>query len=171
MFVKDIGPAIFPGSFDPLTNGHVDVIERSLALFDRLVVAVLDNSAKASLFTVDERAEMITQTFSAWGERVQVICFSGLLVDFVKKTNARVVIRGLRAVSDFEYEAQMALMNRNLCEDIETFFLMTRENYSYVSSSAVKTIAQLGGDVSKLVPAHIASALKDKIGGQSWRER
>lgn len=156
--------AVFPGSFDPLTYGHTDVVLRALSVFDRVVVAVLSNPEKKSLFSVEERVALINQEFAESGGRVEAKSFSGLLVDFVKTENAAVILRGLRAVSDYDYEAQMALMNRRLAEDIETLFLMTREKYSYVSSSLVKQIAQFGGDVRGLVPDRIADALIKKLG-------
>lgn len=155
--------AIFPGSFDPLTNGHVDLVVRALSVFDRVLVAVLDNPNKETLFSVKERTAFVRESFQRQGESVQVHTFSGLLVDFAREQEVKVVLRGLRAISDFDYEAQMALMNRSLNPEIETFFLMTRERYSYISSTLVKQIAPFGGDVSSLVPPPVAAALEQKL--------
>jgi pantetheine-phosphate adenylyltransferase len=151
--------AIYPGSFDPITNGHVDIIRRALAMFDRVVVAIANNLRKAPLFTVEERK---TQIVAAIGQepRVEVDAFEGLLVEYVKRRNARVVVRGLRALADFEYEFQLAHMNRRLGNDIDTVFLMTSEKDFYVSSSLVKEVAMLGGDVGGLVPPEVAAALR-----------
>jgi pantetheine-phosphate adenylyltransferase len=154
--------AVYPGSFDPLTNGHIDLVERSLAIFDHVIVAVLRNTVKATLFSPEERVELIKKELSRF-PGVEVRSFSGLLVDFVRECKTRVVVRGLRAVSDYDYEAQMALINKNLNEDIETFFLMAREENSYISSSLVRQVAQLKGDVSKFVPPSIAEALRKKL--------
>jgi pantetheine-phosphate adenylyltransferase len=154
--------AIFPGSFDPLTNGHLDLIKRGLKMFDTVIVSVLVNPAKTPLFTGDERLALIRECFPS--ERVQVEYFKGLLVDFARKRDATVILRGLRAVSDFEYELQMAMMNRELAPDIETVFLMPKAVYSYLSSRLVKEVAGLGGDVSELVPPVIKQALDQKYG-------
>ncbi|MCB0311103.1 MAG: pantetheine-phosphate adenylyltransferase [Bdellovibrionales bacterium] len=159
------GPVVFPGSFDPLTNGHVDVVSRALNIFDSLIVAVLNNSDKSSLFTVPERVSIIEEEFASWGGRVQVQSFSGLLVDFLKGVDSRVVLRGLRAVSDYDYEAQMALMNKNLSDHVETVFLVTQESHSYISSSLVKQVSKLGGDVSRMVPPSTLRALRHKLNG------
>src|SRR5438552_366513 len=143
--------AVFPGSFDPLTNGHVDIIHRGARLFDRIVVAILMNADKQPLFSVSERVEIIRECFA--GEaNVEVETFDGLLVDYIKRRQASVIVRGLRAVSDFEYETQMALMNRHLNPAVETVFMMPSEQYTYVSSRLVKEVAALGGSVSGLVP-------------------
>jgi pantetheine-phosphate adenylyltransferase len=155
--------ALFPGSFDPLTKGHTDIARRALAIFGKLTVGVLHNLNKQTLFTVEERIDLIQREFADCGARIEVVSFSGLLVNFAQSLNVPVIIRGLRAVSDFDYEAQLALMNRNLCEQVETFFLMTREENSYISSTLVKQIAQFGGDVSKFVPAVVAEALQKKV--------
>ncbi|MCO6432155.1 MAG: pantetheine-phosphate adenylyltransferase [Deltaproteobacteria bacterium] len=155
--------AVFPGSFDPLTNGHVDIVTRSLKIFDRVVVAVLSNPQKATLFTVDERVQLIQEELCSRFEGVSVQSFSGLLVDFVQKAQAKIIIRGLRAISDYDYETQMALMNRNLSEDVETCFLITSEENSYISSSIVKQVATFGGNVSKFVPDRVQKALKTKV--------
>ena len=143
--------AIYPGSFDPMTNGHVDLIRRGCHIFDRVLVAVLQNPDKAPLFDVDERIAMVRAIFRR-ERKVAVKAFSGLLVDFVRKEGAHVVVRGLRVMSDFEYEFQMALMNRRLDPDVETIFLTPKEELSYISSRLVKQVHQLGGDVSGLVP-------------------
>jgi pantetheine-phosphate adenylyltransferase len=160
------GVAVFPGSIDPLTNGHVDIIERSATIFGKVVVGVLNNPSKNSLFTDQERVELIKRQVARYKGRVSVVSFSGLLVDFVKSVNSRVVIRGLRAISDFDYEAQMALINRKLSPDVETFFLAAREENSYISSTVVKQVALLGGDVSDMVPPVVERALKEK-----WRAK
>jgi pantetheine-phosphate adenylyltransferase len=154
--------AMYPGSFDPITNGHVDIIERGLRVFDRIVVAVLENPKKAPLFTTKERVRMIQDIFASEKE-VEVRAFDGLLVDFARARGTRVVMRGLRAISDFEYEFQMALMNRNLAPDIETFFMMPNVNYSFLSSNLVREVAALGGSVEGLVPGPVARKLRDKI--------
>jgi pantetheine-phosphate adenylyltransferase len=154
--------AIYPGSFDPITNGHVDIIERGLKVFDEIVVAVLENPKKAPLFSTKERIAMIRELFGRKGH-VSVRSFRGLLVEFARKQNTRVVIRGLRAISDFEYELQMALMNRNLAPDIETFFMMPNVKYSFLSSNLVREVVMLGGPVDDLVPGLVARRLQDKI--------
>lgn len=154
--------AMYPGSFDPITNGHVDIIERGLKVFDRIVVAVLENPKKAPLFTTKERVRMIQDIFASKKE-VEVRAFDGLLVDFARARGTGVVMRGLRAISDFEYEFQMALMNRNLAPDIETFFMMPNVNYSFLSSNLVREVAALGGSVEGLVPGPVARKLRDKI--------
>jgi pantetheine-phosphate adenylyltransferase len=154
--------AMYPGSFDPITNGHVDIIERGLRVFDRIVVAVLENPKKAPLFTTKERVRMIQDIFASKKE-VEVQAFDGLLVDFARARGTGVVMRGLRAISDFEYEFQMALMNRNLAPDIETFFMMPNVHYSFLSSNLVREVAALGGSVEGLVPGPVAIKLRDKI--------
>jgi len=154
--------ALYPGSFDPITNGHVDIIERGLRVFDRIVVAVLENPKKAPLFTTKERVRMIQDIFASKKE-VEVRAFDGLLVDFARARGTGVVMRGLRAISDFEYEFQMALMNRNLAPDIETFFMMPNVNYSFLSSNLVREVAALGGSIEGLVPGPVARKLRDKI--------
>jgi len=154
--------AVFPGSFDPFTNGHADIVERSLEIFDRIIIGILHNPSKNHLFSQEERVALISRQFARYGERVSVVSFSGLLVEFVESTKSRVVIRGLRAVSDYDYEAQMALVNRRLSPRIETLFLTAREEHSYISSTVVKQVALLGGDVSDMVPPVIASALTRK---------
>jgi len=154
--------AMYPGSFDPITNGHVDIIERGLKVFDRIIVAVLENPKKAPLFTTKERVRMIQDIFASKKE-VEVRAFDGLLVDFARARGTGVVMRGLRAISVFEYEFQMALMNRNLAPDIETFFMMPNVNYSFLSSNLVREVAALGGSVEGLVPGPVARKLRDKL--------
>src|SRR5205085_1886129 len=154
--------AIYPGSFDPPTNGHLDVIQRACRLFDEVVVAVAFNEEKNALFTMEERLDLLRLTTGRF-ENVSVSRFKGLLVEFAREQQASAVIRGLRAVSDFEFEFQMALMNRKLEPAVETIFLMPREEYTYLSSRLVKEIARLGGDVSKFVPSIVASALGKKF--------
>ncbi len=155
--------AIYPGSFDPITNGHVSIIKSGLVVFDKLVVAVLSNPKKQPLFSVEERVEIIQETVGHHAN-VEVDWFEGLLVDYCDRKGARVVLRGLRAVADFEYELQMANMNRHLNTKVETVFLMANDAYFYVSSNLVKEAATLGGDVSKLVPPSVASRLYAKLG-------
>ncbi len=154
--------AVFPGSFDPLTKGHVDIVERALEVFDKVTIAVLINQSKHTLFSPDERVRIIQKQFQRAKDRVTVESFSGLLVEFVKRLNSRVIIRGLRAISDFDYEAQMALINRKLAPGIETFFMTAREENSYISSSVVKQVAMLGGDVSAMVPKVVEQALSKR---------
>ena len=160
--------AIYPGSFDPITNGHVSIIKAGLVVFDKLIVAVLNNPKKSSLFSVQERIDMIRDAVGTDGEgpegRVEFDSFEGLLVDYCRKKNAPVVLRGLRAVADFEYELQMANMNRHLYVGMETVFLMANDAYFYVSSNIVKEAASLGGDVSALVPVSVNRKLKEKLG-------
>ncbi len=151
--------ALCPGSFDPPTNGHVDVIERAIKAFDQVAIAVIDNPSKASLFTADERAEMLREIF---GERVEVGTFEGLLVDYASRIGADVVIKGLRTVGDYEYELQMSQMNRSL-SGMETVFMATKSDWSFVSSSLVKEVAKLGGSVSGLVPDVVENALKERL--------
>ena len=151
--------ALCPGSFDPPTNGHVDVIERAIASFDQVVVAVVDNPAKDTFFTTDERVAMLTEMF---GEQARVVAFSGLLVDFAEETGADVVVKGLRTVGDYEFEFQMAQMNNHL-SGMETIFMATKADWSFVSSSLVKEVARLGGSVSGLVPDVVESALKERL--------
>jgi pantetheine-phosphate adenylyltransferase len=153
--------AIYPGSFDPLTNGHVDIIHRGSRFFDRIVVSVLVNVEKAPLFTAPERVEIAREVFSGWAN-VEVDTFDGLLVEYAQSKHASVIVRGLRAVSDFEYEMQMALMNRRLSPDVETIFMMPAETYSYVSSRLVKEVVALGGSVHGLVPEIVERRLRDK---------
>lgn len=154
--------AIYPGSFDPVTNGHLDLIERAAKLFDRLIVAVLKNDGKEPLFTTAERIEMLREATRGW-PNVEVDMFGGLLVEYARQKQARVILRGIRAVSDYEYELQMALMNRKLAPEIETVFLLPAEAYSYLSSRLVKEIARLGGSVHGLVPPIVEQRLQTKM--------
>jgi pantetheine-phosphate adenylyltransferase len=156
--------AIYPGSFDPITNGHVSIIKGGLVVADRLIVAVLSNPKKQSLFSVDERIELIREAVGQDASRIEVDSFDGLLVDYCRRKNVKVVLRGLRAVADFEYELQMANMNRHLYHEMETVFLMANDAYFYVSSNIVKEAASLGGDVSALVPPNVSERLKAKLG-------
>jgi pantetheine-phosphate adenylyltransferase len=153
--------ALCPGTFDPVTNGHVDIVQRAAALFDRVVVAVVENPGKEPLFSVAERVEMLREALSGLGN-VEVESFSGLLVDHARSRGVGVIVKGLRAVSDFDYELQMAQMNRHLGE-VETCFVPTSPRWSYLSSSLVKEVAGYGGDVSGLVPDHVLSRLKEKM--------
>ena len=153
--------AVYPGTFDPITNGHVDILRRSLKIFDRVVVALAENVRKAPLFTLDQRRKLIADALGG-DNRLEVDAFQGLLADYCRRRGATVVIRGLRALADFEYEFQSAHMNRRLAPDVETLFLMTGEGSFYVSSSLVKEVALMGGDVSGLVPAGVAAALAEK---------
>jgi pantetheine-phosphate adenylyltransferase len=155
--------AIYPGSFDPITNGHVSIIQGGLVVFDRLVVAVLSNPKKSSMFSVQERIDMIREAVGN-EPRIEFDSFDGLLVDYCRKKNAKVVLRGLRAVADFEYELQMANMNRHLYEGMETVFLMANDAYFYVSSNIVKEAAALGGDVTGLVPESVSRRLTERLG-------
>ena len=154
--------AIYPGSFDPVTNGHLDIIERARNIFDRIIVAVLIHKEKEALFSLDERLEMLADVTQAW-ENVKIDCFKGLLVDFAMASGARVVVRGIRAVTDYDYEFQMALMNRRMQSRIETVFMVPGEEFSYLSSSLVKEVFQLGGSVNGLVPAIVEARLAEKI--------
>jgi pantetheine-phosphate adenylyltransferase len=153
--------AIYPGSFDPVTNGHLDLIARAAKMFDHLVVAILRNSAKNPLFTVEERVAMLSEGTAEFGN-VSVSTFDGLLVDFAREERAHAVVRGIRAISDYEYELQMALMNRRLAPDVETIFLMPDAKYSFVSSRLVKEVFRLGGSVDGLVPKFVIDRMKDK---------
>src|SRR5258706_14228205 len=160
---------IYPGSFDPITNGHLDVIQRATKLFDHVVVAVARNEGKKPLFTLQERVKLVTQSVKHLPS-VEVDSFDGLLVEYVEMRSGQAVVRGLRAVSDFEFEFQLALMNRKLNERVETIFMMPKDTYTFLSSRIVKEIARLGGDVSSFVPAHVQAALKDKLSQcrRSW---
>ena len=154
--------AVYPGSFDPLTNGHVDIILRGARLFDRIVVAILKNAEKSPLFTTDERVEIARSVFKHQ-PNVEVDTFDGLLVDYVERRKAQVIVRGLRAVSDFEFEFQMALMNQRLNPNIQTVFMMPAEQYTYISSRLIKEVFKLGGRVHGLVPELVEQRLREKV--------
>ena len=154
--------AIYPGTFDPLTNGHLDLVARGAKIFDHLVVAILKNSEKAPLFSVSERIEMLTESVQSFGN-VSVATFDGLLVEFVLEQRAQAILRGVRAISDYEYELQMALMNRRLAPQVETVFLMADEKYSYVSSRLIKNVFELGGSVEGLVPQTVINRLQARV--------
>lgn len=154
---------IYPGTFDPITNGHISIISRALKIFDRLVIAILNNPQKLPLFTMEERIQMIREVLKDQ-RRVEVDSFNGLLVDYVIQKKTNVVIRGLRALSDFEYEFQMALMNRKLNREVQSIFLMTDYKWFYTSSTIIKEAASLGGEVSGLVPPIVCKKLKQKFG-------
>jgi pantetheine-phosphate adenylyltransferase len=154
--------AVYPGTFDPVTFGHLDLVERGRKHVDKLILAILRNEDKKTLFTVDERAAFLREAVAPW-DNVVVDAFDGLLVDYANRTGASLILRGLRAVSDFEYELQMAMMNRRLAPDLETAFLMPNEAFSYVSSRLVREVARLGGDVSGLVPPSVSKALGEKF--------
>lgn len=158
--------AVYPGTFDPVTNGHMDLIERSAALFDEVVVAILSNTDKTPMFTVEERVEMLKRVVKNL-PHVSVTTFGGLLVDYAEQINASVIVRGIRAISDYEYELQMTMMNRRLSSKVETVFLMPAEAYSYLSSRLVKEISALGGSVHGLVPPLVERQLKIKHGHKS----
>jgi pantetheine-phosphate adenylyltransferase len=160
--------AVYPGTFDPVTFGHLDLVERGRKHVDKLILSILRNEDKKTLFTVDERAAFLRDAVAPW-DNVVVDAFDGLLVDYAKRTGASLILRGLRAVSDFEYELQMAMMNRRLAPDLETAFLMPNEAFSYVSSRLVREVARLGGDVSGLVPPAVAKALREKYGRRTTR--
>lgn len=153
--------AVYPGSFDPVTFGHLDIIERAGKIFDKIIVSVFVHSAKKSMFAVPERVEML-KTVLGGRKNIEVDCFEGLLVDYVRRKKTDVVIRGLRAISDLEYEFQIAAVNRTLYRDIETVFFMPRQRYTYLSSSVVRDIAHFGGDVKKLVPPYVARLIKNR---------
>jgi pantetheine-phosphate adenylyltransferase len=155
--------AIYPGSFDPLTFGHLDIVERSARLFDNVVVAILTNAQKAPMFSVEDRIAIMNEILKPRFPNVEVDVSHGLLVDYAKQKKAQVIVRGIRAVTDYEYEFQMALMNRRLTPDIETVFMMPAENYSYLSSRLVKEIAELGGSVKGLVPDIVEGRLKQRF--------
>ena len=154
--------AVYPGSFDPITNGHMDIIERSAEVFDKVYVAILKNSSKRPLFSVEERAELIERV-TKHIKNVEVVSFDGLLVDFMREKNAKVIIKGLRAVSDFEYEFQMALTNKKLNPDAETVFFTTRAENMYLSSSVVREVARMGGDISDFVPECLKQEIIERL--------
>lgn len=155
--------ALYPGTFDPITNGHLDIITRALSLFDKVVVTLATNSSKKPLFSLEERIDLISECFPDQQERLEITASSGLLVDFARDKKACAIIRGLRAVSDFDYEFQLALINRKLGRDVETIFLMPGFRWIYISSSIIKEAASHHGDVSELVPPHVNSALITKF--------
>lgn len=161
--MKKLTRAVFPGSFDPITFGHIDIVRRSLKIFDQIIIAVLSNPDKKTLFSDDQRVALIQEEFKDLVDQVKVEKFSGLLAEFVIAKDTNIIIRGLRAVSDYEYEAQMALTNKTLDEKVETLFLVTSINNSYISSSIVRQVASFGGSVSSMVPEHVAKALKLKF--------
>jgi pantetheine-phosphate adenylyltransferase len=161
--------AVYPGSFDPITNGHIDLLERALKLFDNVIIAIAANPSKQPLFSTEERLEMIRDSLALHPlkDRVKVDLFEGLLVDYVQSIKARAIVRGLRAISDFEYEFQMALMNRKLNADIETAFIMTGMRWIYISSRIIKEVVRSGGDVSGLVPDNVEKKLTERLAGLS----
>ena len=159
---SDKTTAVYPGTFDPITNGHIDIIQRALGLFDRVIIAIAINSQKKPLFSLTERIELINQCFGPENERVQVDTTSGLIVDYAEEQGACAIVRGLRAVSDFDYEFQLALMNRKLARKVDTVFLMTGFRWIYISSSIIKDAAKHNGDISGLVPIHVQKALQNK---------
>ena len=155
--------AIYPGSFDPVTNGHIDIIKRGLKLFDKIIVTILENPAKKSLFSIDERMELLNASLQhIKNGNIEIASYGGLLVDYAVKRDAQAILRGMRAVSDFEYEFQMALMNRKLNRDVQTVFLMTGLRWIFTSSSIIKEAVQFGGDIESMVPAVVYTELKKK---------
>ncbi len=161
--------AVYPGSFDPITYGHIDLLERGLKIFDKIIIAIAANPGKNPLFTIEERCDMIKKTLAdhPLGDRVTVDLFHGLLVDYVHSVPARAILRGLRAISDFEYEFQMALMNRKLNADVETLFIMTGMRWIYISSRIIKEVVMSGGNVAGLVPPIVEEKLAQKLSGRS----
>lgn len=155
--------AVYPGTFDPVTHGHLDLAERGRRHVDRLILAILNNEDKRPMFSLEERRALLTEAVAGW-DNVEVDSFDGLLIDYARRVGASLILRGLRAVSDFEYELQMAMMNRRLSPDIETMFLMPSEAYSYLSSRLVREVARLGGDVSGLVPPNVERELRRRCG-------
>jgi pantetheine-phosphate adenylyltransferase len=154
--------AVYPGSFDPVTNGHLDIIKRASKIYDKVIVGVLINRSKTPIFSAEKRMELIKKAVTDI-DNIEVDCFSGLLVDFLKGKNAKVIIKGLRATSDFEYEFQMALVNKQMCDDIETVFLTSNVKYTYLSSSIVREIGKYGGDISDFVPSVILDDIKKDL--------
>jgi pantetheine-phosphate adenylyltransferase len=165
MITTAMKTAIYPGTFDPITNGHLDIIERAIKMFDKVIVMVARNSAKNPMFSDQERVDLIRAAVRKY-KRVEVASFQGLLVEYAKKRKATAILRGLRAISDFEYEFQLALMNRKLNESVETVFLMPSEKYTYLNSTIVREIARLGGDVSEFVPPVVQKAFARKLRSQ-----
>ena len=159
--------AIYPGSFDPVTNGHVDIIDRASKVFDHLIVAVLENPRKTPLFSIEERVKMLNNIIGDY-PNVEVDYYKGLLIEYTRKRGAKIIIKGLRAISDFEFEFQMALVNRKLDCDIETLFMMTNNKYSYISSSIVKEVASYGGDIKDLVPAEVYPSIMEKMAAYKY---
>ena len=157
---------VYPGTFDPITNGHLDVVERALQLFDEVVLAIAADSTKKPLFSLEERTTLAEASLGALAGKVRIVAFQGLLVDFVKAQGAQAILRGLRAVSDFEFEFQMALMNRKLDDKIETIFLMPKDSYTYLSSTIIKEVGRLGGDISSFVPPVVEAAMRRKFAGE-----
>lgn len=157
--------AIYPGSFDPFTNGHIDLVERAARIFDKVVVTIAVNSKKQTLFTGDERQQLIREAIKkeSWSDKIEVEQFTGLLIDFAERKNATVLLRGVRQISDFEYEFQMALTNRRLSPNLDTIFMMPDENHAITSSSIVKEVAQWGGDIKSFVPPNIHDAIVEKM--------
>ena len=154
---------VYPGTFDPITNGHIDIIKRALQMYDKVIIVIAINALKEPLFSIEERIEMIKKCFGSINKRIEVDTTSGLIVDFAMSKGACAIVRGLRAVSDFDYEFQLALMNRKLQRKVETVFLMTGFRWIYISSSIIKDAARHGGDVCGVVPAHVKSALQEKF--------
>ncbi|ADL12927.1 pantetheine-phosphate adenylyltransferase [Acetohalobium arabaticum] len=157
--------AVYPGSFDPITNGHLDIIERTANIFDNVIVAVSNNPNKDHLFSREERVQMIEEAIVDY-EEIEVDAFDGLLIDYIREQKAEIIVRGLRAVSDFEAEFQMASMNKKLDSDIETIFMMTKNQYVYLSSSIIREVSELGGCIEGLVPENVIPKLREKIGGE-----
>ena len=158
---------VYPGTFDPITNGHLDVVTRALQMFDEVVLAIAADSTKKPLFTLEERKKLAEASMGALGGKVRVVAFQGLLIDFVQQQGARAILRGLRAISDFEFEFQMALMNRKLSDKIETIFLMPKDSYTYLSSTIIKEVGRLGGDISAFVPPLVEAAMRRKFAGET----
>ncbi|RJX28628.1 MAG: pantetheine-phosphate adenylyltransferase [Dethiobacter sp.] len=157
-----MGKAVYPGSFDPVTNGHLDIIDRASKVFEHLIVAVLENPRKSAMFSMDERVKMLNSIVDQY-DNVEVDFYEGLLVEYVQKRNFSIIIKGLRAISDFEFEFQMALVNRKLNRNVETMFMMTNNMYSFVSSSIVKEVAGYGGDIRDLVPPQVYQMIREKF--------
>jgi pantetheine-phosphate adenylyltransferase len=154
---------VYPGTFDPITNGHLDVVTRALHLFDEVVLAIAADSTKKPLFSLEERKKLAEASMGSLGARVRVVIFQGLLIDFVQQQDAKAILRGLRAISDFEFEFQMALMNRKLEDKIETIFLMPKDTYTYLSSTIIKEVGRLGGDISAFVPPVVEASMRRKF--------